>query len=190
VKRVPVAHYVLFLALATSGAALDLWTKTLVFGRLDFPGKHVIWPGVFSFTTSYNRGALWGIGAALPHPNIVFAGLSLLAGLAILYWLFWYGAAKDRILTASLGLIMAGTVGNGYDRLAFGQVRDFLYFELINWPIFNVADSFLVCGATLLVIQAVFGGPAEAPESPPAGVAEIPDSELKSQASPLNSSSA
>ncbi len=168
-KRVPAAHSVLFLALATGGAALDLWTKALAFGRLGVPGKYVIWPGVFSFTTSFNRG-----------------------GLAILYWLFWHGAAGDRVLTTSLGLIMGGTVGNCYDRVLFGQVRDFLYFELINWPIFNLADSLLVCGATLLVIQAVFAGPVEAPTASSAAGGEnasAPPPDLEPQASPLNSSS-
>ncbi len=191
-KRVPLAHCVLFFALAVGGAALDLWTKALAFSRIGYPDKQVIWPGVFSFTTSYNKGALWGLGSSLPYPNILFAGLSLLAAAAILYWLFWRGAAVDRILTTSLGLIMAGTVGNCYDRVVFGQVRDFLYFELINWPIFNLADSFLVCGAALLVIQAVFATPHETPVRATAAgseTANTPSAPMDPQTSPLNPSS-
>jgi signal peptidase II len=49
---------------------------------------------------------------------------------------------------------LAGTLGNLYDRLVFGGVRDFLHFYWFQWPVFNVADCCLVCGAGLLLIQA------------------------------------
>ena len=154
---VPLVNRVLFLALAGGGAALDLLTKWLAFAKVGPPGsKRVLWQGVFSFTTSYNKGALWGLAREIPFANVAFACLSILAGAAIIYWLFAKGAAKDRLLAIALGLIMAGTIGNCYDRIVYGQVRDFVYFELINWPIFNLADSMLVLGAGVLVFQAVF----------------------------------
>ena len=156
-KRVPAANCVLFCLLAASGAALDLTTKWLAFTRVGQPqSKQELWRGVFSFTTSYNTGALWGLMASVPRANLIFAALSVAAGVAILYWLFWHGAARDRMLTLALGFIMAGTIGNCYDRIVWRMVRDFLYFELINWPIFNVADSCLVCGAGILMIHALF----------------------------------
>jgi signal peptidase II len=157
---------VLFLALAAGGVTLDLVTKWLAFARVGPPGnKNPIWQGVFSFTTSYNKGALWGFARELPYANLAFAGLSILAGAAIVYWLFVRGGAKDRTLAVALGLIMAGTMGNCFDRLVYGHVRDFIYFDLINWPIFNFADSMLVCGAGILMLQAIFVDPhrADAP---------------------------
>jgi signal peptidase II len=157
VTEVPPFNRAVFCGLAFGGAALDLFTKWLAFAKVGPPGsKRVIWQGVLSFTTSYNKGALWGLGRDFPYANFAFAGLSVIAAAAILYWLFWRGAARDGILSSALGLIMAGTVGNCYDRLMWGQVRDFIYFELINWPIFNMADSMLVCGAGVLMLQAVF----------------------------------
>ncbi|MFO1019507.1 MAG: signal peptidase II [Planctomycetales bacterium] len=68
-------------------------------------------------------------------------------------------------LTISLGFVMAGTLGNLFDCLGLHGltddrgaviccVRDFIYFRIINWPIFNFADSFLVTGAIMLVLQA------------------------------------
>jgi signal peptidase II len=60
---------------------------------------------------------------------------------------------------AALGLILAGTVGNLYDRLVFHGVRDFLYFYKIEWPVFNVADCCLVVGAGLLLLQALLASP-------------------------------
>jgi len=162
-------HLGLFFFVALAGAAWDLATKWLAFnlvGRPPEPGSYgplnsvSVIPGVFSFTTSYNRGALWGFGEQIvniPYSNTVFAVLSLLAAAAILYWALWHRATRCKLLAISLGLILAGALGNCYDRLVHQAVRDFLYFELINWPIFNFADSFLVCGALLLMVQSLFG---------------------------------
>ncbi len=63
----------------------------------------------------------------------------------------------------ALGLILSGTLGNLFDRVVFNGGRDFLYFYWIEWPVFNVADCCLVCGAFLLLAQAFW---------PPAPVAE------------------
>ena len=177
-KRVPPANLTLFLMLACGGAVLDLTSKWLVFTKVGQPpAKLVLWPGVFSLTTSFNKGALWGLGGGVPFANVLFACLSVLAGAAIVYWLFWHGAAKDRFLTAALGLIMAGTIGNCYDRLVWGKVRDWIYFELINWPIFNLADSMLVCGACVLMLQAVFAESAQ-PKATTAGSVSNPVMEM------------
>ena len=77
----------------------------------------------------------------------------------------------------ALGLILGGTIGNLYDRLVFGGVRDFLYFYKIEWPVFNVADCCLVVGAGVLLVQALFVAPA--PEQPP-----VPDDEAIIPAGP------
>jgi lipoprotein signal peptidase len=115
-----------------------------------------------------NHGALFGIGNGhKASANIVFTGISILAAAAIVIWGTRPGTARDRWLCMSLGLILAGTVGNLYDRLVFGGVRDFLYFYRVEWPVFNVADCCLVCGACLLLVQAVLA-PAPQPVTPPA----------------------
>jgi signal peptidase II len=110
---------------------------------------------------------LWfGLTLSATYPwlnNVIFAVVSLIAAAAIVYWSTRRSTARDRVLCAALGLILAGTVGNLYDRLVFGGVRDFLHFYLINWPVFNIADSCLVCGAFLLLFQAFFSR-SEAPE--------------------------
>lgn len=107
-----------------------------------------------------NRGALFGIGNGDPDTggfNNVFAVVSFLAAGFILIWAFRPLVAQDRILTAALGCILGGTLGNFYDRLVFGGVRDFLHWYAgFNWPIFNIADCCLVCGAGLLLIHSFF----------------------------------
>jgi signal peptidase II len=102
-----------------------------------------------------NHGALFGLGRQyIGLANGVFAGVSLLAAAAIAYWSTRRTTAGDRFLCAALGLILAGTLGNLYDRVVFNGVRDFLHFYWIEWPVFNVADCCLVCGAFLLLAQA------------------------------------
>ena len=97
--------------------------------------------------------------------NKVFGTVSVLAALGISLWGLRRATGRDKWLCVALGLILGGTVGNLFDRVVFGGVRDFLYFYLIDWPVFNVADSCLVVGAGLLLVQAVFGKKKE-PEAP------------------------
>jgi lipoprotein signal peptidase len=103
-----------------------------------------------------NHGALFGFGSGhKASANSVFAAISVLAAAAIVVWAGRRGTAQDRWLCMALGLILGGTVGNLYDRVVFGGVRDFLYFYRIEWPVFNVADCCLVIGACLLLVQAL-----------------------------------
>lgn len=172
---VPRSRYAVFLLLAAGGLWWDLSSKFLAFqtlGYARFPGDRQpisepwfawLWgPNVLFLSTNFNHGALWGIGQGW---SLVFAGLSVIAAIAIVYFLFVHGAAKSLWLTIALGFVMAGTLGNLYDRLglhglkgADGQpiraVRDFIYFKIIEWPIFNFADSFLVTGAIMLIVHA------------------------------------
>jgi signal peptidase II len=152
------------------GIAADLATKSWIFDRLGMPSAHppiVLIPGIFSLTTSLNEGALFGLGKGM---TFVFACLSLLAAVGILYWLVFGGASRDLWLTVALGFIMAGICGNLYDRLgmpglvwtapdpreglAVYAVRDWLHFQIeaigFDWAVFNLADSMLVTGAAML----------------------------------------
>jgi lipoprotein signal peptidase len=103
--------------------------------------------------------------------NGFFAVVSLLAALAIILWSTSRATVRDRFLCAALGLILAGTIGNLYDRLMFDGVRDFLDVYLIRWPVFNIADCCLVSGAGLLLAQAFWAQPVAV--CPPAGTAEV-----------------
>lgn len=170
-RTAPLYRAVLFFSIVAVGCVADLVSKHLVFAQLGRPlGQRLeIIPDVFYLETSLNQGALFGIGQGM---TFLFALLSILAALAILYWLFWAGAAESRLLTVTLALITAGILGNLYDRLGLPgltweevtggrligpvyAVRDFLlvYIGKWPWPTFNIADSLLVCGAILLVWQ-------------------------------------
>ncbi len=169
-KAVSANRCFVFLLLAVFGCALDLATKSWMFNRLGMPDPNSstkwIWTGVFGFQTSLNEGALFGLGQGMVP---LFAGLSIVAAIGIFVWLFFAGGASDWLLTIALGSIMAGIFGNLYDRLglagltwnglighhAHGEpvyaVRDFILVMIgpWHWPNFNLADSYLVCGAAL-----------------------------------------
>jgi signal peptidase II len=159
--RVGLGRLLLFCSIALGGLAFDLVTKSIVFARIGpppAPSVPVI-PHVLELRLSRNTGALWGLGADLPGSSLIFAGLSVVAALIICYTLFIRGAASNSVWTVALGLIMAGALGNCYDRLALGYVRDFVYFHVdpihFECAIFNFADNMLVIGAVTLVLYAL-----------------------------------
>jgi signal peptidase II len=169
IRSVPPSRYILFGLVATAGLTIDLWTKNAVFADLGVNRSSVWSYGWFDdwlqfrFHTTFNPGALWGIGQGWTW---LFASLSVVAVIGVLCWLFVWGAAKSAWLTVALALIMSGALGNLYDRFGWHAhelpgggrifaVRDFLYFRFgdFDWPIFNFADVFLVTGAIMLVLQ-------------------------------------
>lgn len=158
-------------------------SKSWAFSELGFPnGRSATWlaidgKDVFYLHTTFNQGALWGMGQGL---GWLFAIVSIGAVSGILYWLFARGAAHSLWLTITLGLIMAGTLGNLYDRLylhgcvnQFGEplhgVRDFLQMNLplasftplrdLQWATYNFADVFLISGAVMLFLQSFSAAP-------------------------------
>lgn len=171
----------LFWALALLGLLADQGSKYAVFRWLQDDVPHLVVPGWFQLEAHHdsktgapvvNQGALFGLGRDHGFANALFAAVSVLAAGAIIYWSTRRAAVRDWVLCAALGLILAGTLGNLYDRVVFAGVRDFLHVNYggklpsadHDWPVFNVADSCLVCGAILLLMQAMFSRtPAEKP---------------------------
>ncbi len=162
-------RWVLFWSIAAIGTLFDLVTKSIIFSRVAASAAQpvTIVPKVLELQTSKNTGALWGFGATLPGSSMIFAALSVIAAIVICYYLFVLGAASSRVLTIALGLIMAGAMGNCYDRLALGHVRDFVHFHVdaigFDCAIFNFADNMLIAGAITLVLFAL------RPEKAPSG---------------------
>lgn len=180
-KLGPVSHVGLFTAIAAGGCLADLATKNWIFTRLGPPGGHTwwLWGDYVGLQTSLNPGALFGIG---PGQVWLFSSLSIVAAIGILYWLFAAGAARDRWLTIALAAVMAGILGNLYDRFGLwspdGQqaVRDWILLQYHDWrwPNFNVADSLLVCGACMIACSALVQ-PASAPGSRSRTAVRMPD---------------
>ena len=111
-------------------------------------------PGVFELSYVENRGAAFGI---LQNANFFFLAVTLIMLAAIVGVLRKVPEEKRYTLfTLCLFGLMAGAVGNLLDRMMNGYVVDFLYFSLINFPVFNVADICVVCSVILLIILMVF----------------------------------
>lgn len=107
-------------------------------------------PGVFSFHYHENRGSVWGILQGKVDFLLV---VSLLIFACIIY--VYVKMPKTKQYHALFWIIVfmgAGAVGNTIDRLFMGYVTDFLYFELINFPIFNIADCYITVCAFLMII--------------------------------------
>ncbi len=133
---------------------LDQWTKVLAVKHLMGQEPIVIWNGVFELHYLENRGAAFGI---LQGQKVVFL-ICTAAVLAILAFYYNRMPVEKRYLPMRIvGILLgAGAVGNLIDRMMQSYVVDFLYFKLIDFPIFNVADCYVTVGAILLAILILF----------------------------------
>ena len=133
---------------------LDQWTKGLAVKHLMNQPPFVIWDGVFELLYSENRGAAVG----MMQGKQFFFFLIALVVLAAVVYLLWKMPVTERYMPMAVCLMMvsAGAVGNMIDRIGQGYVVDFLYFKLINFPIFNVADCYVTISAFLLILLVFF----------------------------------
>ena len=132
---------------------LDQWTKQLAVKHLS-DGPHVIWDGVFEFRYSINKGAAFGI---LQNQRIFFIIMTVTVLAAIAYCYHKIPVTKKNMpLLALCVAITAGALGNFIDRLYLEYVVDFLYFKLINFPIFNVADCYITVSCFVFMFLMFF----------------------------------
>src|ERR1700722_16539079 len=138
---------------------LDRWTKHLVAQRIALYSHIQIIPGFFRITHTENTGAAFSLFADSPShwKTAMLIGFSLVA-MVIVSVLLWRQSHALTITGLALSLILGGAVGNLWDRVASGRVVDFLlvYIKSYQWPVFNLADSAIVVGASLLVIEILF----------------------------------
>jgi signal peptidase II len=142
----------LWLLLPLAAVGLDWASKAWILAHVPTGGRLVIISGFFNLVKGYNSGFIFGsLGWA---PAWFRACLSVVAGLAALGYFGWEFLKNGTpgIQRVGLGLILGGALGNGLDRLQHGAVVDFLDFIFWGWPYwtFNLADSFILCGAVLL----------------------------------------
>jgi signal peptidase II len=155
----------LFIALIV--VLLDRWTKHLVAQRMRLYAHIQIIPGFFRLTHTENTGAAFSLFADSPaHWKTGMLIAFSLVALAVVSVLLWRNHHAHVVTGIGLSLIMGGAVGNLWDRLTSGRVVDFLlfYVKRYQWPVFNLADSAIVVGAGLLIVEILFhksSGPEE-----------------------------
>jgi signal peptidase II len=162
------------LLIAAAVIFLDRLTKTLVSARVIVGGAIPVIPHFLRITHWTNEGAAFSLFADSNSPNMVRWGLiafSLLAAVVVLIVLVRLGN-RITLTTIALALVFAGALGNVHDRIAYGSVVDFIEVNIFgyHWPDFNIADSAIVTGACLLLLDSLL------PKRP------APDSEQNSPA--------
>ena len=101
-----------------------------------------------------NSGAAWGMLSGRINLFLVF---TVIVMLIVTYVIINLPATRKYMpLLITCTLLVSGAVGNFIDRVRFGYVRDFIYFKLINFPVFNVADCYVTVSVALLIILILF----------------------------------
>ena len=149
-KTVFVAIIVVMLVLV-----FDMLTKYLLIGSLipNVGDQASFIEGFINFVHVQNDGASGGILGGQTALLIVIT--LVLLGVLVWYYLLQLKEGQNKYLTllsVAMGMIFGGSLGNLYDRVIFGYVRDFINFQFINFPVFNIADSAITIGVILLVI--------------------------------------
>ena len=140
--------------------ALDQMAKALVQKTIALHASIPVISGFFSLTHIHNPGGAFGF-MARQGPGVrafLFLAVSFSA-ILLLFYLYMKIPRNYQWLSAGLALIMGGAIGNLTDRVRFGEVVDFLDFYVgsHHWPAFNVADSAVTVGITVLLIHMVLG---------------------------------
>ncbi len=138
---------------------LDRLTKTLVSARIPIGGAIPVIPGFLRITHWTNDGAAFSLFADTTSPNTVrwaLVAFSFLAAIAVLVALIRLGN-RFTVATIALALVFAGALGNVHDRIVYGSVVDFIEVHIFSYhfPDFNIADSAIVTGACLLLLDSL-----------------------------------
>ena len=146
-------HRVIYLILAVCLIVFDQITKKIVLARL-VGQPYVLIEGVFEFRYLENRGAAFGI----LQNSIPFFLVIAVVILIVVLWCFLRLPAGRHYLPLNIALLLlfSGAIGNMIDRIFRRFVVDFMYFRLIDFQIFNVADCYVTIGAALVIISVIF----------------------------------
>ncbi len=139
-------------------AALDLGTKAVASHYLVLYQPVPVFPG-FNWTLAHNSGAAFSFLASQSGwQRWFFSVIALVVSIGITIWIKRL-APTQTWLAVALALVLGGAVGNLWDRVTLGYVVDFIdvYYQQSHWPAFNIADSAILVGAALLVIDSFRG---------------------------------
>lgn len=144
-----------YIAVMVVAFAIDRLTKVWAAGALieQHGGSMPLIEGVFNFTYCENRGAAFSI---LQGQTWLLVGVTSLICLAGIYFLFFSRRKFPVFPSIAVAIVLGGALGNLYDRVVLGYVIDMLDFCLINFAVFNAADSFVNIGVALFAVWILF----------------------------------
>ena len=148
------SKYFLWLGLVVVLVLLDQWTKFLATQALELyrPREVFSW---LNLTLAHNTGAAFSfLAGAGGWQRWFLSAVAVIICIVLLIWL-WRLPHRARMLPTALVLILGGAIGNLIDRIRFGYVVDFIdvHYAGSHWPAFNLADSIIVIGVTLLLLE-------------------------------------
>lgn len=137
--------------LSTILLGADLLLKQIISENFNSSDSLVIIDGFFEIRYVKNFGAAWGMFSGKQSFFLIITPLILIG---LIYYFF---KVKDAINITGIALIFFGAIGNFYDRLALGYVRDMFSFDIFGYdfPVFNIADSMVVVGVGLLILATI-----------------------------------
>ena len=147
IKNLINRYYAFFVAIIVLLA--DQTMKNIISQNMLLNEKITILNNILSVTKIYNTGAAFGI---FENKTLFLAIFSVFVIISISVYLVRTYKSLNFVNTIAWGLVLGGTIGNFVDRLSLGYVLDFIRFDFVNFPIFNIADLCINCGAILLII--------------------------------------
>ena len=154
------------LLLAAIIIALDRLSKIWVDHNVARGSFITVIPGIFRISHVFNTGAAFSLFAESLSPVVVRNALIVfsIAAVIVVLGMIWQTGKQFSLTGIALGLILGGAIGNLYDRIRFSYVVDFLEVKIFHyhWPDFNVADSAIVVGACLLLLEIFRTQPTDA----------------------------
>ena len=150
---------------------IDQLTKIWIVDRFSYGEQRVVIPDVFNLTHVRNPGGAFSFLATLSEDirQAFFFGTGVLA-IVLLLAFFRRLEPGEWLSATAIGAVLGGAVGNLTDRVLYGEVIDFLDFRLIGgyvWPTFNMADSWIVVGVGILMIEMFLEPASESELEPP-----------------------
>ena len=149
-------RYRILLAVTAISLVLDQWTKWLIDQKMALHESIPLIDNFLALTYVRNKGAAFGIFADSSFRIPFFITVSIVAIVGIT-WFYRKIEEEQRLLQWALALVLSGAIGNLIDRVLYGEVIDFVdaHWYQYHWPAFNVADSAISVGVTLLLVDLV-----------------------------------
>lgn len=139
-----------FVIATAGGVIFDIVTKWIVFSQINEFDKITLIPGLLNILQGKNAGVVFGM---FPGKTNLFIIFSIIA-IAIIIYIYIKSDKAPFVSNLALGLVLAGALGNLWDRIRYGYVRDFIDLHIGNkyhWPTFNIADSLICVGIAFMV---------------------------------------
>ena len=137
---------------------IDQMSKLYVSGTYELGERTEVIPDFFYIQYVRNAGAAWSFLSGKEWAQTFFVILTSVSLVIFLFFFIWAARREKRFLQFIIMFIIGGAIGNFIDRIAYGNVVDFLsfYFGKYRFPVFNIADSVMFIGILLVIIYMLF----------------------------------